>query len=67
VLILAEEAYVVEKVELDFADQVIGILNDDSCKSRYFIYSNRNEDNFLTKQNYTINIIENDILHHVNT
>lgn len=45
VLLLAEEAFIVEKAELVFKDDAksVSILNDETCKTRYFICSNRKE------------------------
>lgn len=43
VLILHEEAFIVEKVELELFESVnaIAIIADECCLNRYFIYSNR--------------------------
>lgn len=37
-LLLDDEAFVVEKVELDLFEEII-IINDASCSTRYFIQS----------------------------
>ena len=42
-LILNDEAFIVEKVELDLFESAnaIAIIADNCCLNRYFIYSNR--------------------------
>ena len=37
-LLLDDEAFVVEKVELDLFEEII-LINDVSCSSRYFVQS----------------------------